>query len=174
MCADPNRPGHAEALQLWERGYRRQAENDLDGAERLYRQSIGLPATAEAWTFLGWVASLRGDAETAIEHCHRAIDADPTFGNPYNDIGAYLLELGRDEEAIEWLRRAIAAPRYEARVYPWMNLGRAFERLGRFQEAIEHYRKAHEVEPRYAPARAALERLLTRRNGKVQTSSSDQ
>ena len=167
MCSDPTQPDHQAALELWEQGYKRQGERDLDGAEQLYRQSIGLHPTAEAWTFLGWVASWRGDPTTAIEHCGQAIEVDPTFGNPYNDIGAYLIELGKLEEAIPWLQQATEAPRYEARVYPWMNLGRVHELLGRFREAIEHYRKAVEVEPRYLPAAQALDRLLARRNGQV-------
>jgi Tfp pilus assembly protein PilF len=167
MCSDPTQPDHAAALELWQAGSRRQMERDLDGAERLYQQSIHLHPTAEAWTFLGWVASWRGDPQKAIECCHKAIEVDPTFGNPYNDIGAYLLELDLPEEAIPWLEQAITAPRYEARVFPWMNLGRAHERLGRFKEAIAHYRKAIELEPRYVPAVHALDRLLSRRNGQV-------
>lgn len=167
MCSDPTQPGHAEALQLWEEGSRRQMERDLDGAERLYQQSLELHPTAEAWTFLGWVASWRGDPQRAIECCQHAIEVDPTFGNPYNDIGAYLIELDRAEEAISWLERATQAPRYEARVFPWTNLGRVYERLGRFKEAVAHYRKAIEIEPRYTPALQALDRLLSRRNGRV-------
>ena len=167
MCSDPTSSGHQEALALWQQGYERQMSRDLAGAERLYRQSIDLHPTAEAWTFLGWVASWRGDAERAIEDCRRAIETDPTFGNPYNDIGAYLIELGRREEAIDWLKRALEAPRYEATVFPWLNLGRVYESLGRFAEAIEHYRRALEIEPTYQPAAQALERMLTRRNGAV-------
>jgi Tfp pilus assembly protein PilF len=167
MCSDPTQPQHGRALELWEEGSRRQMERDLDGAEQLYRESLDLHPTAEAWTFLGWVASWRGDPDKAIQHCHRAIEVDPTFGNPYNDIGAYLIELDRVEEAIPWLRQATEAPRYEARVFPWMNLGRVYERLGRFKEAIEHYRKALEVEPRYVPVVHALDRLLSRRDGQL-------
>ena len=171
MCSESTHPDHPGALELWRKGFEQQQGGDLDAAERLYRQSIVFHPTAEAWTFLGWVASWRGDPKSAIDCCHRAIEADPTFGNPYNDIGAYLLELDRAEEAIPWLQQAIEAPRYEARVYPWMNLGRAYERLGRFHEAVEHFRKALELEPRYAPAAEALERLQTRRNGKVKPPS---
>ena len=49
---------------------------------------------------------------------------DPDFGNPYNDIGAYLIELGREEEAVTWLERAKTAARYEPRHYPYFNLAR--------------------------------------------------
>ena len=34
------------------------------------------------------------------EECKRAIEIDPDFGNPYNDIGVYLIDLNRFEEAI--------------------------------------------------------------------------
>jgi hypothetical protein len=39
----------------------------------------------------------------------RAIQVDPDFGNPYNDIGAYLINLGRHDEAMAWLEQAIGA-----------------------------------------------------------------
>ena len=55
-----------------------------------------------------------------------AIAVDPAFGNPYNDIGAYLIELGREAEAITWLERAKRAARYEPRHYPYFNLARVY------------------------------------------------
>ena len=55
-----------------------------------------------------------GRLEEAIEECHKAIAVDPTFGNPYNDIGAYLIEMGRLDEAIPWLERA-TGPRATSR-----------------------------------------------------------
>src|SRR5207253_8419965 len=43
------------------------------------------------------------------EECKKAIAVDPTFGNPYNDIGAYLIERGEHAQAIPWLEKAIAS-----------------------------------------------------------------
>ena len=34
----------------------------------------------------------------AIQHCEQAIHCDPSFGNPYNDIGSYLSHIGRESE----------------------------------------------------------------------------
>ena len=62
---------------------------DLDEAVDLYKQSIAAYPTAEAHTFLGWTYSFMSLPDQAIEECHRAIEVDPDFGNPYNDIGAY-------------------------------------------------------------------------------------
>src|SRR4026208_71463 len=90
------------------------------------RRSIAAHPTAEAHTFLGWAMSFQGRHEDAIAQCKIAIAVDPTFGNPYNDIGAYLIELGRHDEAPLWLERAKAAPRYEPRQFPYFNLARVY------------------------------------------------
>ena len=78
----------------------------LEEAVAHYQRSIALHPTAEAHTFLGWAYSYQGRPEDAIAECKIAIAVDPDFGNPYNDIGAYLIELGREEEAVAWLERA--------------------------------------------------------------------
>ena len=50
--------------------------------------------TAEAHTFLGWVYSFQSRYDEAIAECLEAIRVDETLGNPYNDIGSYLLAKG--------------------------------------------------------------------------------
>ncbi|NIR31800.1 MAG: tetratricopeptide repeat protein, partial [Gammaproteobacteria bacterium] len=101
---------------------------------------------------------MQGRLDAAIAECKRAIAVDPTFGNPYNDIGAYLLELGRDDEAIPWFERALDAPRYEARHFPRMNLARIHERRGELLEALAELTKAEAVAPDYRPLILALRR----------------
>ena len=54
------------------------------------KRSIEIPPTAEAHTYLGWTYSLQGKLDEATAECLRAIEIDPEFGNPYNDIGVYL------------------------------------------------------------------------------------
>src|SRR5690242_2100988 len=82
------------ALRFFQSAYEAQMRGDLDEAVDLYKQSIEAYATAEAHTFLGWSYSFMKLTDEAIEECHRAIKVDPDFGNPYNDIGAYLIEQG--------------------------------------------------------------------------------
>jgi Tfp pilus assembly protein PilF len=84
---------------------------------------------------------------------------DPAFGNPYNDIGAYLIELGRPEEAIEWFERAKRAPRYEPRHFPYFNLARVYIKQHKVREAIAELEGAVAIEPRYVLARRELHRL---------------
>lgn len=132
---------------------------DFDRAAALYRASLALYPTAEAHTFLGWTLHFQGKIDEAIAECKRAIEVDPEFGNPYNDIGAYLIGLERFDEAIPWLERAIAAKRYDPRHFPYFNLGRAYLAKGSINRARELFQQSLEIEPRYTLARQALERV---------------
>ncbi len=153
-----------QAIEYFQEGYQLQEAGDLAGAMARYRLSLAFYPTAEAHTYLGWAYSFLHLYDAAIAECKKAIAVDPTFGNPYNDIGAYLVELGRWEEAIPWFMKAISAPRYEARAFPFFNLGRVYERLGDWPKAIRHYRQALELKPDYEQARAAWQGLQARLN----------
>jgi tetratricopeptide (TPR) repeat protein len=152
------------AEEYFRRAYEAQMAGELDRAVDLYRKSIELGPTAEAHTFLGWTYSFQRKYREAIAECRKAIEVDPEFGNPYNDIGAYLIELGRWDEAIPWFQRAIEAPRYDPRHFPHFNLARVFIQRYDYEPAIDHLRKALELEPGYASAKRELQRLLTRMN----------
>ena len=147
------------AFEYFERAYARQMNGELEEAIDLYKKSISILPTAEAHTFLGWTYSFQNRYDEAIEECHRAIAVDPDFGNPYNDIGAYLIEKGLLAEAISWLEKATVAPRYENYSFPHYNLGRVYERKRQWKKALECYRNALAQNPRYALAKASLRRL---------------
>jgi tetratricopeptide (TPR) repeat protein len=147
------------ADRFFHEAYRKQEKGELEEAAELYRKSIESFPTAEAHTFLGWALSLMGKLDEAIAECHTAISIDPTFGNPYNDIGAYLLQKGEIDEAIPWLLRALQAPRYESYCFPHTNLARAYEAKRQWSAAAEEYRKALQERPGYVPARQGLVRL---------------
>jgi tetratricopeptide (TPR) repeat protein len=79
-----------QAVESFQRAYRMQLQGDLANAIHDYKLSIRLFPTAEAYTFLGWVFAHLALYDEAITACKLAIETDPEFGNPYNDIGAYL------------------------------------------------------------------------------------
>jgi Tfp pilus assembly protein PilF len=134
-------------------------KKELDEAVELYKKSIEAYPTAEAYTFLGWTYSWMGRIDDAIAECHKAIEVDPTFGNPYNDIGSYLIMKGEIDEAIPWLERALQAPRYESYCYPHMNLGRVYEAKRHWIRAQQEYREALSQNKDYTPAAQALARI---------------
>lgn len=153
-----------EAWHLFQRAYEAQMNGELDEAVKLYQESIRTFPTAEAHTFLGWTYSFMGQLHEAIEECQLAIACDPDFGNPYNDIGAYLIELNQLDEAITWFEKAMKAKRYECPAFPHMNLGRVYERKGEWHKALDAYKCAVTLNPDYTAAKRALLRLLTMMN----------
>ena len=152
------------AIELWREAYRRQMAGDLEAAIDIYRQSIAACPTAEAHTFLGWTYSFQGRLDEATAECLRAIEVDPDFGNPYNDIGVYLMQQGKLDEAIPWLERAKQAPRYDPRQFPYMNLGRIYLKQGRWWEALGQFEAAVRLAPTDVELAKALHSLRGRLN----------
>jgi tetratricopeptide (TPR) repeat protein len=152
------------AMILFDRAFRHQMKGELADAIVLYERSLTTWPTAEAHTYLGWTYSMLDRYDEAIDSCKKAIEVDPSFGNPYNDIGAYLIELKQWEEALPWLNKATTAQRYDSPQFPYLNLGRVHEHLGRYGTALTFYDRALEIDHFYREAFWGKYRLLGRMN----------
>ncbi len=107
-------PTKREAVALFNEAYQAQMAKDYEAAIKLYKRSIEIFPTAEALTFLAWVYSFEGNYELAIAECLAAIAVDATFGNPYNDIGSYLIAKGNYYDCVRclsWPSRQFATMR---------------------------------------------------------------
>jgi len=158
------RPTLRRATKLWREAYRCQIGGKVDRAIELYRHSIELCPTAEAHTFLGWAMSFQGRLAEATQECLRAIEIDAEFGNPYNDIGVYLMQQDRMDESISWLEKAKQAKRYEPRQFPFLNLGRIYMKQGRWWLALLEFEGAVRLAPRDVHAARMLHGLRARLN----------
>jgi Tfp pilus assembly protein PilF len=147
------------ALELWRLGTARLLSGSLAEAVECFTRSLAAHPTAEAYTFRGWAYSFEGRLDDAIEECRRAIAVDPAFGNPYNDIGCYLLQQGRPDEAVAWFEKAKTAARYEPRHYPYLNLGRLRAARGELAEAVAEFEGALAENPGDPIATKYLEAL---------------
>ena len=93
-----------------------------------------------------------GRAVRAYEKVIRMSEPEnnPDYDIPWYSKGAALISLGRFEEAIECLDRAIEInPMNEV---TWNNKGNALSRLGRHREAIDCYDRALKINPNYEVA----------------------
>ncbi len=153
-----------KAAALVNEGLRAQQDGEIDRAIDLYRDSIEVFPTAEGHTFLGWALSYQGKLDEAIEQCRHAIAVDPDFGNPYNDIGVYLMQRNQLDDAIPWLERAKNASRYEPRHYPYINLGRIYTQRGQLIKAIEEFEGALKFAPGDDRIRHQIEELAAKLN----------
>jgi tetratricopeptide (TPR) repeat protein len=147
------------ATELWNQGVAYHMQGDFENAIARYSQSLEVFPTAEAYTFRGWAFRFLGRIDDAIAECHKAIAVDPDFGNPYNDIGSYLVAKGNLDEAVEWFEKAKTALRYEPRHYPFMNLGRLYAAKGMVLRAIQEFEGALAIEPGEASCLQMIDQL---------------
>ncbi len=159
-----NDPAKLEAIQLFNEAYAAQTDGDYEQAIKLYKESIHVMPTAEAYTFLGWAYSFQGRYDEAIAECLAAISVDAGFGNPYNDIGSYLIAKGDFYGCVRWFKLAMQATRYDARGFPHFNLATVYEKRGRLLEAAKHYGLAIKMQPDYMNAYKRLRKMQERLN----------
>ena len=150
------------ALELIEQAMKHQMAREFDEAIKLYKESIAVYPTADAHTYLGWAYSFLGRLNEAIAQCEIAIQLDPEFGNPYNDIGVYLMQQQQFDDAIPWLKRAKSAKRYEPRHFPHINLGRIYLTKGMLQKALEEFNGALKINPDDQELAQLIEELQTK------------
>ena len=148
-----------EAKELFQEAYEAQVAHNYEAAIELYKRSIETYPTAEAHTFLGWVYSFQNRYDDAIAECLEAIRVDETLGNPYNDIGSYLLAKGDSYGCVRWFKRALFAPRYDSYAFPHFNLGRVYEMRRKYLDAARHYSLALAEQPEFGEATVALRRM---------------
>jgi Tfp pilus assembly protein PilF len=154
-----SRNNQERARELWEEGVQELIAGRIQSAVSCFNESLESYPTAEGFTYRGWAISFLGMLEQAVEDCKKAIAVDPEFGNPYNDIGVYLMQMGLLDEAIPWLKHAKLAKRYEPRHFPYLNLGHIHVAKGDQSKALEEYVKALELDPENPVALKAIARL---------------
>jgi len=150
------------ARQLWKEGAGLHLEADYQAAIERYRRALELQPTARIHTYLAWSLSRIGRYQEAIRHCRRAIELDPDYPNAYNDLGAYLIDLGRPGQAIPWLRRAIEISDYCCPHYAHYQLGRAFLLQAKVEDARRELKASLSIRPNYGAARRLLQSIRAR------------
>lgn len=152
------------AEELFEKAFHLQKIGEIEKAIQQYKTSIKFYPTAKAHTYLGWAYSLKGNLIEAIDECRKAIDLDPDYGSPYNDIGVYMLDLGFPDKAISWFQKAVLSYDYEPKHFPYFYLGRIYEKKGEWLEALRYYNKSLILNPEFELAQNAVIKMATLMN----------
>jgi tetratricopeptide (TPR) repeat protein len=149
------------ATEYFDRAYQLHNDGKLENAIIAYQASIRIYPTAIAYISLGLVYSLQEKFDLAIEECKNAIELDPNSGDAYNDIGTYLVKMGREEEAIYWFKKAIELVSEDSCCLSYYQLGKIYEKKGDWLKAIRHFNKAISIDGTYDPAQNAIIKLST-------------
>jgi len=134
-------------------------KKDLDKAKDNFTKAMNYKETAEVLTLLAWVYSMEQNYEKAKSLCLKAIQKDPDYGPPYNDLGTYLLSQGEVEESLKWFNLAKKAVNYQNREYPYINSGRAWMAKKNFEKALDEFSKALTLAPFHEELHQTVERL---------------
>lgn len=140
------------AERLFKQAFELHLVGNVDEAVQMYKSAIAMEPHAKVYTYLAWALSSRHEYEQAVRLCHRAIEIDPDYPNPYNDMGAYLIELGRDEEAMDMLNKALSFSDYECPFYAHYNLGRIYKKRGHLLTAQRCFSRALNIKNDFGAA----------------------
>lgn len=122
------------------------------------------PDYLRAWDRLGLCYEALGRNEEAIEHYRRALTLSHQQNSrwpwPALNLGSLLIQLGRFEEAEQYLRHAVEMdPAFAQSRY---KLGLALEKLERWDASAEELQQAARLDPAYPDPHWALGRVLRR------------
>ena len=159
---EATQPYSSAINKLMTKALERRAENDLDGAARLYRQVVAQdPAIVEAEQQLGLLALIGGDSEGAERHLAQALRLAPDAVLARTTLASLRISQGRIGEARDLLvpladRTAFSANEFAAYVFTTAELMVADKDTGRARQQLRTL-LAHV--PSHTPARMRLREL---------------
>ncbi|MGE0882748.1 MAG: protein kinase [Blastocatellales bacterium] len=127
---------------------------EIEEAIKLLVQAIALdPNYANAYAGLGYAYTLEGQffakpemLDKGVEFFQKAIELQPMLADAYAGLGMAFVALGRDDDAMGALRRALSFASQNADVHS--SLGRTYAiGKGLFREAIAEYEAALRLNP---------------------------
>ena len=111
----------------------------------------------EALFIKGLYYTYTGDKKTAIGFFDKCLNMDNRHMFAYREKGIALYDLGKYEDAVTVLDKAVTLQNNFDEGYYW--LGRCLEKLNKPTDAIEEYKTALLYAPDYVEAKDALARL---------------
>lgn len=122
--------------------YSNEAIHDNSMAIRLTRNDT---VKMSSYINRGAAKAQKRDFQGAYEDYIKALDIDPDNLGAINNIATVLDELGRREEALQYLFRAIKMD--SSFNGPYVNIGFQYTKMGRHKEALEYFDKALTLDP---------------------------
>ena len=136
---------------------------DLDGAERLLKQSLTMaPKNSEALRLLGVTYAFKKDLQEALKALDKAIKVDSNNWLAHSNRGNVLKDLNQFDAALKSYDRTIALQPNYAEAYN--NKGNLYQDLKRYEDAVKSYDQAIALQPNYAEAYSNVGNALNKLN----------
>ena len=132
-----------------------QVQNAITALERLEVQVAADPASLN---LLGRLHSQAAKSETALDYFHKAAHLDPANMDYQVDLVTHLIQVSRENEAMEALE--VGMSRFPASLRLHYLMGVLQERLGKSEEAARIYQDLIGSKPDFEPPYVALGKLL--------------
>jgi tetratricopeptide (TPR) repeat protein len=100
--------------------------------------------------------------DKAIFHLRKAVTLRPGFSEAHMNLGAVYLELENWDMAIPHFKAALRDIFYRRPEWAYNNLGWAYYNKGQYRTSLLHYKKAVEVNPKFAMAYNNMGLTLTK------------
>ena len=127
--------------QAWTHGWSKNAEADLRSVTEALQTALALDGNdPDVHRILAALNLNFNEHDKAIHHQERALSLNPNSDLIVVQQGELLTWLGRPEEGIEWVRRAMRLNPYHPERF-WSHLGRAQYTARAYADAIESYSK---------------------------------
>lgn len=123
----------------------------LDKAKQVFTEAAALkPLNVPACYNLAMLHQREGDHQGAITLYKAILEAEPDYGQGWNNLGVAYREIMKPDEALSCFRKAVdfAPDMAEA----WNNLGVAQDEFDMGEDASTSYRRAIELRPEYTSA----------------------
>ena len=116
----------------------------------------------ESYFYLGLVSNQSRKYKDAWKYFYKSIQTNPEYGNSCNEIGVILLRLGKEKEAVFWLKRSIHCKWNDARHVAYYNLATLYKIWNRPERSLQYLHQAIEMEPNFEEAKKLREEILSR------------
>lgn len=133
---------------------------DLDRAEFYFRSFLEMEDSCEAYFYMGLIMGQRNMLEEALEFYYKSVVINPEYGNPCNEIGIILLRMGKDKDAVFWLKKSIRCQRNDAPHISFFNLATLYKMWNRPERSLQFLHRAIELNPEFPEAKIMKEQLM--------------
>jgi Tfp pilus assembly protein PilF len=125
---------------------------DMDRAEFQVRSFLEVEDHEEGYFYLGLIQNSHGKWDEALTSYYKAVTLNHEYGNPCNEIGVVLLRLGKDKEAVYWLKKSVRCELNDARHISYFNLATLYKLWNRPERSLQYLHKAMEIKKDFPEA----------------------